>query len=146
MNKLIIGNLETIHLPDLGIRDLQVRIDTGAQSSSLHVDNLKRIQRSGRPWVCFDLHPDLYNTDDIVRCESPVHDIRRIKSSNGESQQRYVIRTTIDLGGQTWPIDITLSNRSDMTYLMLLGREGMGNRVLVDPSATFVTTPGSVEN
>lgn len=139
--KIIIGSLETINLPELGITDLQVRVDTGAQSSSLHVDNITRFKRGGRPWIRFDLHPDFYNTEEIVKCQAPIHDIRRIKSSNGESEQRYVIRTPIDLAGHSWPVDITLTNRSDMTYLMLFGREGMSDRVLVDPSGTFLTSP-----
>ena len=138
--KVIIGNLEMCDLPELGIKDLEVRVDTGAKTSSLHVDNVKRFKKKGKPWVRFDLHPDIHNVDKISRTEAPVSDIRRVKSSNGESQQRYVIMTPITLGTMTWEIEITLTDRSDMTYLMLLGREGMGDRVLVDPSQTFVVT------
>lgn len=138
MNKIIIGNLESCNLPDLGINDLQVRIDTGAKTSSLHVDNLKRIKVNGRPYVEFDLHPDIYNLDQTVHCKAQVFDSRRIKSSNGEVEQRCVIQTTLQLGEHQWPIELTLSNRQDMTYLMLLGREGMGNRVLVDPAESFL--------
>lgn len=138
MNKIIIGNLESCNLPDLGICDLQVRIDTGAKTSSLHVDNLKRIKVRGRPYVEFDLHPDIYNLDQTVHCKAPVFDSRRIKSSNGEVEQRCVIQTTLQLGEHQWPIELTLSNRQDMTYLMLLGREGMGERVLVDPAESFL--------
>jgi len=141
MDKILIGSLETVNLPELKIHDLQVRVDTGAKTSSLHVDNIQTIQKSGKPWIKFDLHPDMYNLADVISCEAPLHDIRRIKSSNGESEQRYVIRTEIEIIGQTWDIDITLSNRADMTYLMLLGRESMGSRVLVDPSQTFVAKP-----
>ncbi|MCG9712654.1 RimK/LysX family protein [Shewanella insulae] len=138
MNKIIIGNLEACDLPDLGIKDLHVRIDTGAKTSALHVDNLKRIKVGGRPYVAFDLHPDVYDLEQIVHCKAPVHDSRRIKSSNGEVEQRCVIETTLKLGEQEWPIELTLSNRQDMTYLMLLGREAMGDRVLVDPSESFL--------
>lgn len=138
MKKIIIGNLEICHLPDLGISDLQVRIDTGAKTSSLHVDNLKRVKVGGRPYVEFDLHPDVYNLDQTVHCKAPMHDSRRIKSSNGEVEQRCVIQTTLQLGDHQWPIELTLSNRQDMTYLMLLGREGMGDRVLVDPAQSFL--------
>ena len=138
MNKIIIGNLEACDLPDLGIKDLHVRIDTGAKTSSLHVDNLKRIKVGGRPYVSFDLHPDVYDLEQIVHCKAPVHDSRRIKSSNGEVEQRCVIETTLKLGAHEWPIELTLSNRQDMTYLMLLGREAMGDRVLVDPSESFL--------
>ncbi|MCG9697944.1 RimK/LysX family protein [Shewanella sp. Isolate11] len=145
MNKIIIGNLESCNLPDLGISDLHVRIDTGAKTSSLHVDNLKRIKVKGRPYVSFDLHPDIYNLEQIVHCQAPVFDSRRIKSSNGEVEQRCVIQTTLQLGDNQWPIELTLSNRQDMTYLMLLGREGMGNRVLVNPAESFLVNDPTAE-
>lgn len=137
-NKMVIGNLENCDLPDLGIFDLQVRIDTGAKTSSLHVDNLSRYKKAGKPWVRFIIHSSIHNVEDIVECTSPLHDVRRIKSSNGSSEERYVIKTTVHLGNKSWPIEITLTDRSDMSYLMLLGREAMKDKVLVDPSATFL--------
>lgn len=136
--KLIVGNLEICDLPDFGIDQLEVRVDTGAKTSSLHVDNLEKFTRSGKPWVRFDLHPDVHNVEKIKSCEAAVHDSRRIKSSNGISEQRYIIKTLFKLGQHAWPIEITLTDRSDMSYLMLLGREGMGERLLVDPSKTFL--------
>ncbi len=138
MSKITVGALEVCDLPDLGIKDLQIRVDTGAQTSSLHVDNIRKVKKGGKPYVRFDLHPDIYNLDEIVECLTKIKDIRRVKSSNGESQQRYVIETTLKLGGDQWPIEITLTDRKDMSYLMLFGREGMGDRVLVDPSETFL--------
>ena len=137
-DKMIIGSLEVCDLPEIGITNLQIRVDTGAKTSSLHVDNLTEFLREGKPWVKFDIHPDAHNVDRIISCESPVYDSRTIKSSNGESQERYVIKTLFGLGGKTWPIQITLTDRSDMSYLMLFGRQGMGARVLVDPSKTFL--------
>ena len=136
--KLIIGNLELCHLPEIGITDLQVRVDTGAKTSSLHVDHLTKFKKHGKPWVKFDIHPNVHNVDAIIPCEAALHDVRTIKSSNGVSEERYVIKTLLELGGQAWPIEITLANRSEMSNLMLLGREGMGDRVLVDPSKTFL--------
>ncbi|MBD1388959.1 ATP-dependent zinc protease [Neiella sp. HB171785] len=138
MDKMVIGNLELCALPQLGISDLQIRVDTGAKTSSLHVDNLKQLTKNGRPFVSFDLHPDIYNLEQVVQCHAPLHDSRRIKSSNGGAELRCVIRTLIRLGDQEWPIEVTLTNREDMSYLMLLGREGMGDRVLVDPSKSFL--------
>jgi len=140
VDKTIIGNLEICHLSELGIIDLEVRVDTGAKTSSLHVDNIKRFKKEGKPWVRFDLHPDIYNVENMVECKARISGIRRVKSSNGESQQRYVINTPITLGGMTWDKEITLTDRSDMTYLMLLGREGMGDKILVDPAGTFLLT------
>jgi len=139
-NKMIIGSIEACGLPDIGINDLQVRVDTGAKTSSLHVDHLERFTRNGKPWVRFDIHPDVYDIEKVIGCESALYDVRSIKSSNGVSEERYVIKTLISLGDQSWLIDITLTNRSDMSYLMLLGRQGMGDRVLVDPSETFLLT------
>lgn len=136
--KLMVGSLEICDLPELGIFNLEVRVDTGAKTSSLHVDNLSKFQKDGRPWLKFDIHPDAYQTEKVITCKTILHDFRRVKSSNGESEQRYVIQTKLSLGGGEWPILITLTDRSDMSYLMLLGREGMGNRLLVDPSQTFL--------
>jgi hypothetical protein len=138
--KAIIGRLETISLPELAITDIQVRVDTGAKTSSLHVDNIVKFKKNGKIMVKFDLHPDVYNVDEIASCEAPIHDIRRVKSSNGTSEQRYVILTPVQLGDNNWSIEITLTDRSDMSYLMLFGREAIGKRFLVDPSKVFVSS------
>lgn len=137
-DKLIIGCLESCSLPDLSIKDMSVRIDTGAKTSSLHVDNIKKYMKNGKAKVQFDIHPDIHNVSNVVTCHASIADIRNIKSSNGNSEQRYVIKTNILLGGKKWEIEITLTDRSDMSYLMLLGREGLVDRFLVDPAETFL--------
>ncbi|NOH73310.1 ATP-dependent zinc protease [Vibrio pectenicida] len=137
MDRIVIGNLELCNLPEFGIYDLEVRVDTGAKTSSLHVDNIKKVKKQGKLYVSFDLHPDIYHLEQTIQCEAVVVDLRRIKSSNGNSEQRCVIRTLFELGVNRWPIEITLTNRQEMSYSMLLGREGMGERVYVDPSQTF---------
>ena len=137
-NKQIIGRLESITLPELGIDGLEVRVDTGAKTSSLHVDNIKKSIANGIHQVTFDIHPDAHNVDRIVTCTAPISDMRKVKSSNGTSEQRYVIETTIVRGGESWAIEITLTDRSDMSYLMLFGREAIGTRFLVDPSKVFL--------
>lgn len=136
--KPIIGALETCSLPELGITDMTIRIDTGAKTSSLHVDNLKKYVDEGKTFVSFDLHPDIHNVETMALCKAAVTDIRKIKSSNGSSEQRYVITTPIKLGQFLWDIEITLTNRADMNYLMLLGREALGELFLVDPSLVFL--------
>lgn len=138
MTKIVIGSLETCSLPDLNISDLQIRIDTGAKTSSLHVDDIKKERRDGKLGVGFTLHPDIYDVDVKTRCWAPISDVRRIKSSNGAVDQRLIIKTKMIMGTVEKEIEITLSNRSDMSYLMLLGREGMGADFLVDPSQTFI--------
>ncbi len=136
--KPIIGCLETCALPELGIKNMDIRIDTGAKTSSLHVDNINKYSESGVTRVSFDIHPDIHNVNTVVTCHSKLCDIRKIKSSNGKSEQRYVIETPIHLGEYQWNIEITLSNRADMSYLMLLGREGISDKFLVDPSSVFL--------
>jgi len=137
-NKITIGSLENFDLPELGIFGIQVRIDTGAKTSSLHVDNLSRFTKGGKPWVKYDIHPNIHNVDEIIHCQSPIKAIRKVKSSNGDSEERYLIRTLVKIGVAEWPIEITLTNRQDMSNLMLFGREGMADKVLIDPSSTFL--------
>ncbi len=137
-DRMIVGALELCELPELGLQELEVRVDTGAKTSSLHVDNMRRFKKDGKPWIRFDIHPNIHRVEEVVECEARIEDIRKIKSSNGVSQERYVIKTPIAMGGQTWKIEITLTDRSDMNYLMLFGREGMGDKVLVDPSSVFL--------
>ena len=140
MSKFVIGKAEICHLPDLGAFNLDVRVDTGARTSSLHVDNLEAVMIAKKPHVSFDLHPDFYDINKEIHCCLPIHDIRNIKSSNGEIQKRFIIQTDLQLAEHTWPIEISLTNRQDMTYVMLLGREGMGKKVLVDPSGSYIAT------
>ena len=137
-NKAIIGRLESIALPALEIDELQVRVDTGAKTSSLHVDNIVKKIHNGKHCVTFDIHPDVHNVDTVVECIAPISDIRKVKSSNGTSEERYLIETPVVLGNEKWVIEITLTDRSDMSYLMLFGREAIGSRFLVDPSKVFL--------
>lgn len=139
-DRLIIGHIENIDLPKLGISQLTVRVDTGAQTSSLHVDNIKRTSINSKPAVSFDIHPEIHDVDKIVRCEAILHDVRKVKSSNGISEQRYVIKTPAILGDHSWDIEITLTDRSDMTYLMLLGRQGLDEHFYVDAANAFIAS------
>jgi len=138
IRKIIIGRLESIALPELAITDLQVRVDTGAKTSSLHVDNIKKSIIKGVHSVSFDIHPDAHNVDTKLKCTAPISDIRKVKSSNGTTEERYVIETPVVLGKEEWTIEITLTDRSDMSYLMLFGREALGKKFLVDPSKVFL--------
>lgn len=136
--KMLVGALELCDLPELEITNLTVRIDTGAATSSLHVDNIERFKRNNQSWIRFDIHPDYHNVDTIVRREAPVKEKRKIKSSNATKQRRVVIDTEITMGGQTWEIELTLTDRSGMSYLMLLGRQAMNGRLIVDPEHEYL--------
>ncbi|WP_100657172.1 ATP-dependent zinc protease [Alteromonas flava] len=139
-NKHIVGSLELCNLPELTIENLNIRVDTGAATSSLHVDNLEEFQRDGEEWVSFDIHPNIHNVDEIVRREAKVSAVKNIKSSTATRERRYVIETDIVIAGMRWQIQLTLTDRSEMTYLMLLGREAMSGRLVVDPEHEYLLT------
>ncbi|QJR81551.1 ATP-dependent zinc protease [Alteromonas pelagimontana] len=145
--KRVIGALELCDLPDLAISGLNVRVDTGATTSSLHVDNLEEFEKDDELWVSFDIHPDIHNVDRIVRRQAKVLGKKRVKSSTATREKRYVISTPIVMAGEEWIIQITLTDRSEMTYLMLFGREAMNGRFIVDPEYDYVLTekPDAVE-
>lgn len=132
--KTIIGNQEWCSLPDLGIPAIRARVDSGAKTSSIHAFNIQRFRRAGQAWVSFEVHPIQKNRSVVLRCECPIVDKRVIKSSSGDSESRYVIKVPLKLGEDTWDIELTLANRDSMGFRMLLGREAMNGRVIVDPS------------
>lgn len=143
-NKPIVGTLELCDLPELTIQSLNVRVDTGATTSSLHVDNIEEYQRGGELWVSFDIHPDMHNVAQIVRRDAKVEVIKRVKSSTATLEKRYTIKTQICMAELAWSIQLTLTDRSEMTYLMLLGREAMAGKFLVDPELEYVLSACSV--
>ncbi len=139
-NKTIIGALELCDLPELSITHLNVRVDTGAATSSLHVDNIEEFTLNDELWVSFDIHPDIHNVAHIVRREAKVIGKKKVKSSTATRERRYVIDTRIQMAEQQWTIQLTLTDRSEMTYLMLFGREAMAGRFLVDPAREYILT------
>lgn len=139
----IIGAVERGTLPELGISSLPMRVDTGAATSSLHVENLHEFKRGGRNWVSFNLHPDIHNVNLGVRITTRVKGRKKVKSSSADTEHRIVIDTLLNLGGQEWVIQLTLTNRAQMTYPMLLGREAMAGRFLVDPAQEHLLTPAT---
>jgi hypothetical protein len=136
--KIIVGNLELCDLPELGIKGMHIRVDTGAATSSLHVDNIEEFKLDKKIWIKFDIHPDIHDVKKLIRCQAKVAAKRKVKSSTATSQRRYVIETDIIMANQSWKIELTLTDRSEMTYLMLFGREAMAGRFLVDPELEYV--------
>jgi|TARA_A200000159_G_scaffold163323_2_gene189273 hypothetical protein len=139
-NKKLIGVVELCDLPQLAITELNVRVDTGAATSSLHVDNIEELTKGDELWISFDIHPDIYNVDTVVRREAKVFGKKKVKSSTATREKRYVILTDIVMDGFQWNIQLTLTDRSEMTYSMLLGREGMAGHFIVDPEYDFLLT------
>jgi ribosomal protein S6--L-glutamate ligase len=132
--RLLIGRHEWCELPDLHIPAIKAKIDTGAKTSSLHAFNIKLVKRHHRRYVHFSIHPLQGNEKILISCVAPIIDEREITSSNGHKEHRYVIRTTLAINNQAWEIEVTLSNRDPLRYRLLLGREALNGRVLIDPS------------
>lgn len=136
--RIIVGGEEWCALPELDIPAIKARVDSGAKTSSLHAFNIHSFERDGETWVRFEVHPLQSDRQTTISCEARVIDQRLVKSSSGAGQKRYVVRTPMQYGGQRWDIELTLTNRDSMGYRMLLGREAMNGRILVDPSASLV--------
>jgi len=137
-NKMIAGSEEWVSLPDLGLPMIKVRVDSGAKTSAIHAVNISPFQRNGEAWVSFDVYPLQYDGKKVVHCEAPVIDKRTIKSTSGSRESRYVIRTVLKVAEEAWEIELTLANRDSMGYRMLLGREAMRGKMLVDPDSSFL--------
>ncbi|MDF1759465.1 MAG: RimK/LysX family protein [Coxiellaceae bacterium] len=143
-NKILIGRHEWCQLPVLNIPATRAKIDTGAKTSAIHAFNIRTKQSRGKTVAYFDVHPLQRNEDISVSCKAIVIDQRNILSSNGTKECRYVIETTLLLGGQAWNIELTLSTRDQLKFRLLLGREALNKRVLIDPSRTYLL--GKINN
>lgn len=137
-SKQIIGCEEWCRFPDLGIPAIKARIDTGAKTSSIHAFNIQKFKKDGQRWVSFEIHPLQNNRKTVVRCERMVYDRRVVKSSSGITETRFVIQEKLQLGDYSFNVELTLANRDSMGFRMLLGREAMRGRFIVDPSAHLI--------
>lgn len=133
-----IGWRECVALPDFQIPVIRAKIDTGARSSSIHATKIEYFRQGDRRMVRFQIHPHQRNIHDTITVAAPLIDHRPIKSSNGQQQIRPVIATHIQLGEHIWKIELNLTNRSLMGYRMLLGRQALRRRFLVDVSKSFL--------
>ena len=135
--KAVVGWREWAALPELGVERIKVKIDTGARTSALHAYRIKPFRRNGTRLARFYLHPVQHRRRPEVLCEAPIVDERVVTSSNGTEEHRYVIRTPLKIGEMEWPIEVTLTNRDEMGFRMLLGRQALRKRLIVDPGTSF---------
>ena len=136
-DKAIIGWREWVALPELGGERIKAKIDTGARTSAIHAFGIRPFERDGHRFVRFSLHPVQHHRNPVVDCEARVVDERIVTSSNGKQEHRYVIETSVRLGEADWPIEITLTNRDEMGFRMLLGRAAVRRRFVGDPGSCF---------
>lgn len=134
----VLGWREWLALPDLGLRSIKAKLDTGARSSSLHVEAIEEFERDGATWVRFALDARTRSGRKARWFEAPLADRRRVTDSGGSSALRPFIRTHIRIGGDLFEIETNLTNRHGMMFPMLLGRTALAGRIVVDPARSFV--------
>lgn len=135
--KTCLGWCEWVQLPSLTIEAIEAKVDTGAKTCALHADYIEPYTGADqRPWVKFGFHAG--ETSSSVECHAPLLEQRRVKNSSGQDEERYVIVTALTLGAETFECEITLSDRSAMQFAMLLGRNALSDRFIVDPALSYL--------
>ncbi len=135
--ELQFGWEEWVGLPDLGVPALRAKVDTGARTSALHAFDIETFGAASKPKVRFTVHPIPGRDDLIIPCSAEIVDRREVTSSNGDKEMRYVISSTLAVNGQSWPIEITLTNRASMTSRMLLGRTALRDHISINATDRF---------
>lgn len=133
----LIGWREWVKLPGLDCKGIKVKVDTGARTSAIHAFNIQELDKDGQVWVSFDIHPDQKSDKRVISTQAEVLEYREVRNSGGKATLRPVIVTPVTLRGQTWPIELTLANRDDMGFRMLLGRQAIRDRFLVDSGGSY---------
>ena len=133
-NKKIVGRKEIISILDLDLVDLDAKIDTGADSNALHCDHIEIIDNIVHFTLLDEIHPAYHGK----RMSIPLYKLKKVKSSNGETQLRPSIKVSVLFMGKKYKSVISLTNRADMKFPMLIGRRFLKDRFLVDVSKEYL--------
>lgn len=136
--RMLLGWREWVALPELGIPWIKAKVDTGARTSALHAYFIESRRRGGKRIVHFGMRPLRGRDELVVNCVAEIIDHRVVSDSGGHQEKRFVIQTPLWLGGTSWPIELTLTNRDTMLFRMLLGRSAFAGRALVDAGASYL--------
>lgn len=134
----IIGWREWASLPELGLIAIKGKIDSGAKTSSLHAYDIEIEEKGSKAYVLFKVHPLQHDFSVVINCRALLVDRRQVTDSGGHKEERYVIRTSMVLGGVKKKIELTLTNRESMKYRMLIGRAAL-KHYYIDPSQSYLS-------
>lgn len=138
-NLQIIGRLESIDFPEWNLIGIDAKIDTGAYTSSLHCHHIQSYEEAGKEYVKFNLLDPSHETYNDKLFKLPIHRKKVVKSSNGETEERYVVKTTVSLFNRSLKAELSLTDRSEMRYPVLIGRKLLNGRFLVDVSQKYLS-------
>ena len=134
--KRVVGWKENAALPDLSVKNVIAKIDTGANLASIDASDIKIVTRDKIKYVKFKV---MKRNNTVRKTSAPLEGYKRIKSSNGDVEKRPYIKTTLLMDGISKKIELTLTDRGPMDYTMLIGRKALGKRWDVNPSISFLT-------
>jgi hypothetical protein len=135
--RTIVGIAEYVRLPEWRIGLMRAKIDTGARSSALHVAN---IRRESDDHVSFEVVLRSAVPHRHVQVVAPISRVGRVRSSNGTVEDRFFVKTVLELGPVRTEIEVSLTSRGGMRYRMLLGRTALESGFLIDPARKYVVT------
>lgn len=133
-----VGWREWVRLPTLGDVHVKAKVDTGARTSALHAFDLELTEEGDDLWADFEIHPLQDGDEGARRVRARVEELRRVKSSTGHAQDRPLIRVPVVVAGESYEVDLTLTSRDEMGFRMLLGRQALRRRFVVDPARSFL--------
>lgn len=138
IEKCLIGWREWVSIPGLKIKKIKVKVDTGARTSALHVDKLKIIKKGDQEIAHFVVHPTQRSSVPEIAVKYPVESYKVVRSSNGQTASRPVVQVEVIFGDVVKKIEITLTNRDEMGFRMLLGRTALSKHFTIDPGRSYL--------
>ena len=134
----LLGWREWVSFPDLGLPAVKAKVDTGARTSALHAFDVQSDTGPGGEWVSFSVQPLQRNQKVIKRCKARVIDSRRVTDSGGHTEERIFVETRVRIGELVRTIELTLTERHNMLFRMLLGRTAMVPDIYVNPGKSYL--------
>lgn len=135
-SKVVVGQIEYVYIPSIK-KTFKARIDTGATTTSIHALNIKEFERDGQKWVNFDF----INKKEKLSMQLPIYKIINVKRHETKNQKRYVVKMRMNLSESSQVINVSLTNRSNFTFPVLIGRNFLNGIAIVDVSKRYTAKP-----